>query len=380
MSGERLRIAILGTRGIPARYGGFETFAERLALGLVARGMDVTVYAEGLSGDPSGDRDYHGICVRPVVPWRVGRASVLAYDVQCLWDARRDFDVVYMLGYGAAWACWLPRLSGARVWINIDGLEWARSKWGPWVRRYLRLMEGVAARVAHRVVADAKAIQTHYIQSYPLGAPSTFIPYGAEIPQTVSPDSALVALGLVPRAFLLVIARMEPENHVLEIIDGHALWGGAWPLVIVGDAHANTPFCARLRAQGGERVRFLGAVYEPDLLAALRTRCRAYLHGHSVGGTNPSLIEAMACGCQVIAHDNVFNREVLGPQGEFFGSVSELAAALHALEGESHHDRQAKRRDAVDRVRAQYTWEGVIDSYVSVIEQDLPGRMARRIA
>lgn len=377
VEGQRLRIAILGSRGIPARYGGFETFAEKLAVGLAAQGMDVTVYAEAPVGCSTGEGVfYDGVRIHHVTPLSLGSASVIAYDVQCLWHARSAFDVVYMLGYGAAWACWIPRLWHSQVWINLDGLEWARSKWSWWVRIYLRLMEATAARVANRVIADAQAIQNRYQCLYRSGAPSTFIPYGATFPDAISPDTALVDLGLQPDAYLLVIARMEPENHILEIIEGHALWGGHLPLVLVGDVQADNPYCRQLRALQSERVQFLGAVYETAMLSVLRQRCRAYLHGHSVGGTNPSLIEAMACSCEIIAHDNEFNREVLGSSGSYFHSKADLSVVLQALQGQTAQERQVKRQDAATRVLAQYTWEKVIRSYVCLIEQEVPGRFA----
>lgn len=370
---QRLRIAILGSRGIPARYGGFETFAEKLAVGLVEHGMDVTVYAE-TPLEYQGDDGHHlGVRIRYVTPLSLGPASVVAYDVQCLWDARSEFDVVYMLGYGAAWACWIPRLWSSRVWVNLDGLEWARSKWSRWVRIYLRLMEATAARVAHRVIADAQAIEARYKRIYRSGAPSTFIPYGATPPDDTSSDAVLTAHGLLPDAYLLVIARMEPENHIVDIIGGHALYGGGLPLVLVGDIQADTPYCRQLRALQCDQVQFLGAVYDPLTLSTLRKRCRAYVHGHSVGGTNPSLIEAMMCGCQIIAHDNVFNREVLGPVGVYFGSQAELSSSLQALGNETDAERQVKQQDAVNRVLAQYTWEKVICAYVKLIEQDVRG-------
>ncbi|WP_406623212.1 DUF1972 domain-containing protein [Acidovorax sp. SDU_ACID1] len=170
-----LRIAILGTRGIPAGYGGFETFAEQLATRLVARGHRVTVYAEA-DGAPSADSDHLGVRVRYRRRPRWGAASVLAYDCACLWDARKGYDLVYMLGYGAAWACWWPRLSGVPVWINVDGLEWARSKWSAVARIYLRAMEWVASRAATRTIADAQAIADRFRSLYPRGRPAASSP------------------------------------------------------------------------------------------------------------------------------------------------------------------------------------------------------------
>ena len=284
-----MKIAILGTRGIPARYGGFETFAERLAVGLVQRGHQVTVYAES-EGAPGPDQWHEGVRVRQRRRPAWGPASVLAYDSACLWDARRGFDLVYMLGYGAAWACWLPRAFGTPVWINVDGLEWARSKWGRGARAYLRAMEAVASRTATRLIADADAIAQRFRQHYPHGAPCDFIAYGADAVQPDQADAQLLApWGLTPGRYHLVVARAEPENHLAEIIEGYRLHGQQghdWPLVIVGDVSGATPYQQKLRGLASERVRFTGGIYVPAQLNALRVFAASYLHGHSVGG-NP---------------------------------------------------------------------------------------------
>ena len=214
MPTARLRIAILGTRGIPAGYGGFETFAEQLAVRLAARGHQVTVYAEAEGRAPGPDRHYQGVRVRERRRPHWGPASTLAYDSACLWDARRGHDLVYMLGYGAAWACWLPRVLGTPVWINVDGLEWARSKWSAPARLYLRCMEWLAPRTATRLIADAQAIAARMQERYPHGAPCSFIAYGAEPVEQADP-ALLAQWGLEPGGYLLAVARPEPENHVL---------------------------------------------------------------------------------------------------------------------------------------------------------------------
>jgi len=362
-----LRIAILGCRGVPARYGGFETFADHLARGLVNAGMDVTVYAEG----DGPDTLYEGVCVRYVKPWPLGAASVIAYDIQCLWLARQSFDVVYMLGYGAAWGCFIPRLWGTRVWVNMDGLEWARSKWHPLVKRYLKSMEWVMSRTANRVLADAVAIKTYYEARYPRGAPCVFIPYGAH---GVVPDSVgtrLARHGLVAGQYFLVVARMEPENHILEIIQAHRHWGGPYPLVVVGDHTGDGPFCQRVRACQSPVLRLLGAIYDPMELGALRAGAAAYIHGHSVGGTNPSLLEAMWFGSVVVAHENPFNREVLADSGFYFDSEVTLTNALQQVADMGHPSRAACHQATQAVVRFKYQWSHVIQAYLLLLQSDV---------
>ena len=360
-----LRIAILGTRGIPAGYGGFETFAEQLALRLAARGHQITVYAEAQGRAPAADRCYQGVRVREQRRPYWGPASTLAYDCACLWDARQGHDLVYMLGYGAAWACWLPRLYGTPVWINVDGLEWARSKWRLPARLYLRLMEWLATRSATHLIADAQAIAERMRQRYPRGAACSFIAYGAEPPPQADPGR-LIQWGLQPGGYLLLVARPEPENHVLEIIQGCLQHGGELPLVVVGQIDGHTAYQRRLQAlaaQSPTRVRLLGGVYDPRSLQSLRLHASGHVHGHSVGGTNPSLLEALACGNWVIAHDNPFNREVARQAADYFRTPEQLAQALTQRAQASPAQRQARAALARQIITEHYTWEQITERY-----------------
>lgn len=370
-----LRIAILGTRGIPAGYGGFETFAEQLATRLVARGHRVTVYAEADGVAPAADGDHLGVRVRYRRRPRWGAASVLAYDCACLWDARKGYDLVYMLGYGAAWACWWPRLSGVPVWINVDGLEWARSKWSAVARLYLRTMEWVASRTATRTIADAQAIADRFRSLYPQGAPCSFIAYGAEIVQEADP-AMLARWGLQPYRYLLVVARPEPENHIEEIIQGCLLHGGQWPLVVVGGVTGATAYQRRLLSMAGDKVRFVGGIYDADQLQSLRVHAACYLHGHSVGGTNPSLLEALACGNWVFAHDNPYNREVARDAAAYFDTPEQLARSLDQWAASADGQRPERSRRARQRIAESYTWEGITDAYEALIRSECGARAA----
>lgn len=359
-----LRVAILGTKGIPAGYGGFETFAEQLAVRLVARGHQVTVYAEAEDGPVPADAFHQGVRVRFQRRPHWGPASVLAYDCASLWDARRGYDLVYMLGYGAAWACWWPRVFGTPVWINVDGLEWARSKWGRVARAYLRCMEWLATKTATRLIADAQAI-AHRVQSvYPRSAPTSFIAYGAqEVCEQQADTQTLSTWGLQPYGYLLVVARPEPENHILEIIQGYLLSGSRLPLVVVGSITGTTPYQRELQALASDRVRLVGGVYDAPKLQSLRVHAAAYLHGHSVGGTNPSLLEALACGSLIVAHDNPFNREVAQGVADFFHTPAQLAQCLQRLAERSAEDAARLRQQARNIIATRYTWDGITAAY-----------------
>jgi len=369
-----LRIAILGTRGIPASYGGFETFAEQLATRLVARGHQVTVYAEA---DSTGMPDtwHQGVRIRHIERPRWGAASVIGYDCRCLADARNGHDLLYMLGYGAAWACWWARkVWGQKVWLNVDGLEWARSKWSPLARAYLRAMEWISSWAPTRVLADAQAIADRYQQLYPRGVPCSFIAYGAPLVNANAENTdPLARWGLQSGQYILVVARPEPENHLLEIVQGHALYAGAWPLVIVGDVKPVNPYQRALLAQASERVKFIGGVYDSALLGGLRFHAGCHVHGHSVGGTNPSLLEALACGNVVIAHDNPFNREVARDAALYFQSPQELAQRLVAVLALDPSARQSVAERARHIVATHYTWEHITDAYEALMLAEVAG-------
>jgi glycosyltransferase involved in cell wall biosynthesis len=306
-----------------------------------------------------------------------GAASVLAYDCACLWDARRGYDLVYMLGYGAAWACWWPRVFGVPVWINVDGLEWARSKWGRGARAYLRCMEWVTTRAATRLIADAEAIAQRFRETYPRGAPSSFIAYGAELVQAQDVDPSVLAVwGLEAHRYMLVVARPEPENHILEIIQGYVLHGGDWPLVIVGDVSGATAYQQQLKQYASDRVRFVGGIYDAGQLASLRVHAACYLHGHSVGGTNPSLLEALACGNWVLAHDNPFNREVARDAAEYFHTPEELARSLDRVVAQADAMQAERSQRARGIVAEHYTWDGIADAYEALMRSECKPRSA----
>jgi glycosyltransferase involved in cell wall biosynthesis len=275
-----------------------------------------------------------------------------------------------MLGYGAAWACWWPRVWGTPVWINVDGLEWVRSKWGFVARQYLKFMESVAARAATRLIADAEAIAQRFRQQYPRGAQCTTIAYGADVVDaTLVSKKHLPDWGLEPGRYFLVVARPEPENHILEMIEGYLQHDTQWPLVVVGDITGATAYQRRLLALRSERVMLIGAIYDHQKLTALRAHTALYLHGHSVGGTNPSLLEAMACGNLVLAHDNVFNREVAGDSASYFKTANDLAPAICSLFRLSQDCLSIRRQQLQNRVRTQYSWDSIVDKYVHMLAE-----------
>lgn len=362
----RRRIAILGTRGIPAAYGGFETFAEELAVRLAAAGVDVTVYCE--TGAVPQPAEYQGVRLRHLPATACGPLTTVLFDLRSLWDARRGYDVVYLLGYGAAQFSFIPRLFGSEVWLNVDGIEWMRAKWGRVARAYFKAMEFFSVKFPNRVIADAEGVRAHLLARHRRLPACSVIAYGAPVIET-QPDSAhLAEWGLEPGRYYLVVCRLEPENHVREIIEGFAASKTALPLVIVGDHQTPTDYVRRLRRHASERTRFIGTIYDKPKLQALRYHALAYFHGHSVGGTNPSMLEAMGCGNLVIAHDNVFNREMLGSGGQFFRSAADIPELVAHIEGMSADESSDERNYMRDRVRSEYNWDRIAAAYLRLLD------------
>ncbi|MEZ5975092.1 MAG: DUF1972 domain-containing protein [Planctomycetota bacterium] len=360
-----LRLAILGSRGIPARYGGFETFAQEIALRLSEQGVETTVFCEALAGG------------RPVRYGKVrleyarapfgGPPARILYDLFCLWRARSRYDVVYMLGYGSAFLCWIPRLFGTKVWINMDGIEWQRSKWGGFARWWLKSMEGIACRVANRLIFDNGALGHSVAQRRRNLPPQSVLAYGAPVVATPPDVGRLRTMGLEPGRYLLTVGRFEPENHLLEIVRAAAAREGGAPLIVVTSTAERTPWQREVLTHAGRLVRFVGPVYDQEVLRALRYHCLAYLHGHSVGGTNPTLLESMGCGNLILAHDNPFNREVLGEMGRFFADEADLSDKLWDVERMGERQRRLIGDGARDRVINLYTWDHVAHGYLELL-------------
>jgi len=373
----RPRLAILGSRGLPARYGGFETFVEELAPRLVERGIDVTVFCE----DRTGPKPlvHKGVELRYVRAWAPGPLRTLHFDLACMQRAAWSFDVVYLLGYGAACGARLAQLGGARLWINPGGLEWRRSKWGRHARLWLRAMEATACRVADRMIFDNGALAEEVVARHGARATAT-IAYGAAALRQRLGTAPLEALGVRPGAYDLVVCRFEPENHLLEIVRAHAAAAARVPLVIVSNADLATDYVRSVRAAAGAEAKFVGTIYAPEVLQPLRQHARLHLHGHSVGGTNPSLLEAMGAGSHVLAADNRFNREVLGANGAYWADEGELVLRLQEAAALAAPRRASYGRANRDRVERAYCWERIADQYAALVTADTGASVARRRA
>lgn len=351
---ERLSIAILGSRGIPNRYGGFEACAAELAARLVKKGHRVVVYTG--SDHPVKAAMVKGVERRLIFnPERwLGASGQFVYDLLCNLDSRKDrFDIILHLGYtsDSIWFRWWA--PGSRHVVNMDGQEWKRAKYSRPVKAFLHRAERMATLRACSLVADSPVIMDYLAQAYPV--PVTYIPYGAEIPAQV----AIGPADLVPGGYDLILARMEPENNIDMAIRAKIDAKDPVPLVIIGNENK---YKRRLKRLYGHHrnIRFRAAVYETDVINAIRHHSRLYIHGHSVGGTNPSLLEAMACSCAIAAHDNPFNRSVLGEDGRYYKDVFQLQELFSGHNAEAY---SGFIRRNLEKIHARYNWDMVTDSY-----------------
>ena len=356
-----IRVAIAGARGIPANYGGFESFAEELAPRLVRRGFDVTVYCRPRYSDPARPLEFRG--ARLVYLPSIGRRSlesVSAELVSSLHALTERPDVLYVLGFRAS-AAYLPhRLLGRHVVFNTDGLDWKRSKWGRPAKQYLQMSARIGVRLASELVADSHVVAGYYQRLY--GRRPTYLSYGAAQITAGAPD-IVRAYGLEPGRYFLVVARLEPENHVRTIIEAYLRSGSRIPLAVVGAQNYDTPYGTAVMRLMSDRVRMLGGVYIDGHLDALYQACHAYIHGHEVGGTNPSLVRAMGAGALVLANGVSYNREVLGDAGLYWSpATSDLPRVIQQVERDPAVAERL-RSAALHRATTHYNWEVIADGY-----------------
>jgi exopolysaccharide biosynthesis WecB/TagA/CpsF family protein len=353
-----MRIAILGTRGVPANYGGFETFAEQLGKRLVARGHDVTVYGRD-SSIPRGMRTYLGMrIVRLPAPRAKYFETVIHTLFAALHALTRRYDIVYVCNSANVPAVMLLRLFGRRIVLNVDGLEWKRRKWSAVGRAYYRLCAWTAARLPVHVVTDALVIQAYYKEVY--RRHTDYFPYGTDL-EPVPDDGTLADLGLEPGRYVLYVSRLEPENNAHVVIEAYSKVSTDLPLAVVGDAPYSTDYIASLHATDDPRVKFLGAIYGSGY-KILRSHATVYVQATEVGGTHPALVEAMGFGNAVLANEVPEHRETLGDAGLYYQGPGELAAQLQmVLDDRSVAEDLSRRAHA--RARKMYGWDAITDSY-----------------
>jgi glycosyltransferase involved in cell wall biosynthesis len=367
----RKTVRILGTHGVPANYGGFETAAENVALYLAEQGWRVIVYCQDDGRGPLREDTWNGL-ERVIIPidtpgWR----GTSKFDLLSIRHAARYRDACLTFGYNTAIFNVWQRLKRIPLVINMDGIEWSRARWGFARQSILYVNERIACVVGDDLIADHPEIEV-YLAKKARRSKISMVTYGAhEI--TDAPESIPQEFGLEPGRYLTLICRAIPENSILELVQGFSVRPRGMRLAVLGSYDpATDEYHRAVMAAASDEVDFLGAIYEPKTVSGLRFHSAAYLHGHTVGGTNPSLVEALAAGNPVLAHDNAYNRWTTGPDAAlFFTTADDVSARLDEMLDDPQ---RLAAMSAASRARhhAEFTWEYVAGQYEQILAKHLP--------
>ena len=364
-----MKIAFISVRGIPNNYGGFEEFAEYISVGLAERGHDITVYSPHYH--PYQEKEYKGVHIKHIYSpelWMGGSVGSFFYDYFSLKDAlkKENFDIIYDAGYTSIIPAYIrfnvKKIKHPIFTTNMDGLEYKRAKFNKWVQKFLFWEEQMAVKHSHYLIADNMGIQDYYKEKY--GKESKFLAYGATIHDHYNADY-LKEYGLTENDYFILVARLEPENNIYMAIDGYLASEqyGKKPLVVVGKT--NTPYGKKLVAKYGNNpnIKFVGGIYDFDKLNSVRHFSYAYFHGHSVGGTNPSLLEAMASECFILSHNNVFNHSVLRDNAIYYQSTEDVTKLLNDIDNIVYKYKSDFISGNLDVIRNEYSWEKLVDEH-----------------
>ncbi|HUQ64395.1 MAG TPA: DUF1972 domain-containing protein [Acidimicrobiales bacterium] len=363
--GRRLDIGVYGARGIPSTYSGYETFLGALLPELAARGHVVTMYCR--SGEVPKMSTYRGVrCVHlPAIHSK--QLSTLSHGLlAAARSAVKRHDVVLVVNVANAASAFLLRAVGGRVVLNTDGQEWLRGKWGPVGRKVFLLSARLARWSSNGLVSDCPAMRDVYRARF--GSDSTVIPYCWTELQPVRTGATFDRLAIRPHQYFVVGGRLVPENNIVEIAEAYLAGDIAQPLVVLGAGAGRSPVTDGLRrlAVADERLVLAGHIDDRSVFAGLIAEATAYLHGHSVGGINPSLLEAMGCGARIVSLDTPFNREALGSAGDYFDQAADLVPLLQAMSDDPSRSEQL-RKDAHSRARKQFALSDVASAYEELL-------------
>jgi glycosyltransferase involved in cell wall biosynthesis len=358
---RKLRIVLCGARGVPHSYGGAETFYREMAPRLVARGHEVIVYNRRslFKERPSHYQGVRLVYVPSIETKNFGTITAMLY---CVFDVLfRKADILMCTNVGSAAHLAVPGLFGINVVCNVDGMEWKRGKWGSLARNYIHLMAKTVGKICPRgIITDAYEMHRIYLEDF--HTPSACIAYGAPIETSNNPD-VVRQFGLVPGEYYLIASRMIPENNADLIIEGFNRVKTNKVLAIAGGDNHESDFIRKVKSMAGPEVRFLGHIENPDYVKELHCNCYAYVHGHTMGGTNPALVKSLAYGNMVVVLNTPFNSEVVEDYGVLFEkSAEDLAAKLQYVEDHPGVAAEYRRR-APDRIREAYTWDHITDQY-----------------
>jgi glycosyltransferase involved in cell wall biosynthesis len=359
----KLKIAILGTRGIPNHYGGFEHVSEYVSEGLVKRGHSVTVYNS--HNHPYQDDKWNGVDIKHCYDpeYLIGTAGQFIYDLNCLIDARRkNFDVVMMMGYtsSSVWGKLYPQKS--IIITNMDGLEWKRSKYSPSVQKFLKYAERLAVKYSQYYISDSRVIKSYLGEKYNIE--SKYIPYGADLFSEEEREQVDQAEALKEDYFLLM-ARMEPENNIETILQGFNNSSSLKKFKVLGDTSNRFGKFITHKFKNDDRIEFKGSIFDNSKVRVLQNNSYLYFHGHSVGGTNPSLLEAMASEALIAAHNNPFNKSVLNADAFYFSNVNEVRNLVETVQRKETEKTMVSNN--LHKIKYQFNWEKIIDQYEDFI-------------
>jgi glycosyltransferase involved in cell wall biosynthesis len=360
---QSLHISIIGTRGIPNHYGGFEQVAQYLAAGLSGKGHHVTVYNS--HNHPYKKSEWNGVKIIHCydAEKNIGTAGQFIYDLNCIRNARKkNFDVILFLGYtsSSVWGRLFPKKS--LIISNMDGMEWKRSKYSAPVQQFLLYAEKLAVKYSNYLIADSTAIRDYLQKKY--NVKSSYIPYGAIVSDEVD-EELFKPYGLVKQKYYMLMARMEPENNIEMILDGFCKTDSAEQFIAIGNT--GNAFGKKMIAKYGndKRIRFTGAIFDETKINTLRKFCKLYFHGHSVGGTNPSLLEAMACQAVIAAHNNEFNRAVLQSDAFYFNTAHEVAGLINTIK--LSENTSSMTNNNLKKIEEEFNWPAIVNKYEEMI-------------
>lgn len=365
---SKKELVVLGIRGVPAGHGGFETFAEYLCPFLIAKGWKVTVYCQEDGEGEMYESEWQGVKRIHIPVKNEGPLGTIIFDLKSVWHARKNKGLHLTLGYNTACFNIIQRLYGITNIINMDGIEWKRQKWGKIAKTWFWLNERFGCWFGNHLVADHPRIEDHLATRVSRNK-ITMIPYGG--PDVSEANEAVLAnYGLVKNQYAIIIARPEPENSILEVVEAFSAKQRSHKLVVLGKFLDSNPYHQQVLAAASDDVIFPGAIYEAEKVAALRFFARFYVHGHQVGGTNPSLVEGLAAGCAVIAHDNHFNRWVAGEGAFYFKDKAHLASFFEQQYLDDAFVTE-KSNAAKQQFLNSFQWENILTQYEMLLSKYL---------
>jgi glycosyltransferase involved in cell wall biosynthesis len=352
-----LKIAILGTRGVPNNYGGFEHIAGYLSRGLVQKGHEVTVYNS--SKHPYRNSEWNGVrimrCFDP--EYLIGIPGQFVYDLNCIMDARKkNYDIILMLGYtsSSVWGFLYPE--NAIIVTNMDGLEWRRNKYSKPVKAFLRFAESLAVQTSRFHIADSPVIKEYLDTKYNIN--SKYIGYGAAL-YPAADETLLNNYGLAKYQYFLLMARMEPENNIEMILDGYCLTTSKTRFVIIGNTGNRFGKYLVRKYKNDQRVVFLGAIFDETIVKSITTFCKLYFHGHSVGGTNPSLLHAMAARVPIAVHNNKFNNSLVRGNASQFSNAADVCSLIHT----DQYLNEQYINNNYSTIKSEFLWDQIVEQY-----------------